>query len=125
MSSGIRIELEGLTRDQLTDRIVEMKSEIVKAREDYARIIDLRLYHLERSQNLYMRRESFEIASIPTNIKYEDLEDEVIDIAREAKVMVNKKVIFLQPTDLKNRKTVIVRLVNREYSTQAIINGKN
>ena len=94
MSSEIRSELEGLTRDQLMDIIVGMKSEITKAREDYAKIIDLRLYHPERNQNLYMqygRRESFEITGIPTNIKDEDLEDEVIDIAKEAKVMVNRQ----------------------------------
>ena len=52
MSSEISSELEGLTRDQLMDIIVGMKSEITKAREDYAKIIDLRLYHPERNQNL-------------------------------------------------------------------------
>ena len=40
MPSEIRSELEGLIPHQLMDRIIEMKSEIVKAREDYAKIID-------------------------------------------------------------------------------------
>ena len=39
----------------------------------------------------YGRRESFEIAGMPTNIKDGGLEDEVIDIAGEAKVMVNRQ----------------------------------
>ena len=126
MTSEIRSELEELTREQLMDRIVEMKSEIVKVREDYAKIIHLRLYHLERSQILYIqygRRETFEIAGTPTNIKDEDLEDEVIDIAMEANVMVNrqplKKSDISAAHRLKSGKTVIIRVVNRKYFTQA------
>ena len=90
------------------------------------------LVNLERNQNMntqYGRRESFEIVGIPENIEDDKLEDEVLEITKEAKVNVNRQP--LKKTDicavhrLKNKQTTIVRVVNRKFSTEAVFSGKN
>ena len=57
------------------------------------------------------------------------LEDEVIDIVKDAKVLVNrqplKKSDICAVHRLKDKKTTIVRVVNRKFAHQAIVNGKN
>ena len=90
------IELNSLDKDQLIKVVLQLKGEISKLNDDYRKVTNLRLYHLERNQNMYQqygRRESFEIVGIPQNIVDERLEDEVIDILKEAKVMVNRQPI--------------------------------
>ena len=76
----------------------------------YKKITNLRFYHLERNQNMLMqygRRDSVEISGIPQEIGVDKLEDEVIDILKEAEVRVNrqfvKKWIFKLFTALKTR----------------------
>ena len=75
----------------------------------------MRLYHPERNQNIHMqygRRESFEIFGIPQSVTDGDLEDEVIDILKEAKVSLNrqpiKKIDIVAVHRLSNKKTTIV-----------------
>ena len=121
-----------LSNDQLIQVILGLKGEINKLNDDFKKVVNLRLYHLERNQNMYMqygRRESFEIVGIPQNIPDDKLEDEVIDIMKEAKVSVNrqpmKKMDISAVHRLADKKTTIVRVVNRKYSRQAIINGRN
>ena len=72
--------LQSLEKDDLIKIIGDLKNEINKRDEDFKKLINLRLYNLERAQNIssqYNRRESFEIVGIPTSITNDDLEDEV------------------------------------------------
>ena len=77
----------------------------------------------------YNRRESFEIAGIPENVADDKLEEEVIQICNEAGVKVHGN--ELSKTDicavhrLKDKKTTIVRVMNRKFSRSAKINSKN
>ena len=43
-----------LNRDQLIEIIIGLKDKVIKMNEEYKKIIDLRLYHLERNQNMHM-----------------------------------------------------------------------
>ena len=114
------------------DLVMSLKSEMSEMKEDYMKVINLRFYHLERNVNLnmqYNRRESFEIVGIPTSVENDKLEDEVIDILKDAKVSVNrqhiKKMDICAVHRLHDKKTTIVRVVNRKWSKEAVINGKN
>ena len=95
-------------------------------------MVNLRLYHLERSHNMFLqynRRESFEIAGIPQNIADDKLEDEVIDICREAKLQVDRQPLTKRDIcavhRLADKKTTVVRVVNRKFSREAVFCGKN
>ena len=121
-----------MSKDQLMDMVIQLKGKLTQLTDDFVKVTNLRLYHLERSHNLHMqygRRESFEIVGIPPEVSDDKLEDEVLEITKEAKVLVNRQ--GLKKTDicavhrLRDKKTTIVRVVNRKFSTQAIINGKN
>ena len=83
-----------LSNDELIEVILGLKGEITKLNDDFKKVTNLRLYHLERNHNIYMqygRRESFEIVGIPQDIPDDRLEDEVIEIMKEAKVLVNRQ----------------------------------
>ena len=65
------VELEAMDKDSLIQVVKKLKGELAKKTDDFIRVTNLRLYHLERAQNLslqYNRRESFEIAGIPDHI---------------------------------------------------------
>ena len=118
-------ELDNQTKETLIEVITNLRSEITKLNEDYKKIINLRLYHLERNHNMHMqygRRETFEIVGIPQDISDENLENEVIDILKEAKVAVNrqpmKKMDIAAVHRLADRKTTVVRVVNRKFSSE-------
>ena len=123
--------LSTLTKDELIKVIKNLDNEIKRKEEDFAKIINLRLYTLERNQFMmqqYSRRDSFEISGIKSSIDDMALEDEVIDILKEADVKVNRQ--HIKKTDiqavhrLKNGAT-IVKTVNRKFAREAIYNSKN
>ena len=96
------------------------------------KITNLRLYHLERSQNLslqYNRRESFEVVGIPSDIPQDQLEEEIIEIVKEAKVSVNRQplkksdIVACHRTGKKG--AVVCRVMNRKFSRDAIVKSKN
>ena len=128
-------QLNALSKEDILKKFVELKDEVFKLKSDFMRVTELRLYHLERNQNMYEqygRRESFEVTGIPVHIgkdNPEELEAEIIAIAKEAKVLVNRQP--LKASDicavhrLKNKKTTIVRVVNRKFAFQCLVNGKN
>ena len=94
MGDDGRDALNELTREKLIEVVLQLKGELTKVTDDFKKLINLRFYHLERNQNLsqqYGRRESFEISGIPETIADDKLEDEVIDIMKEAKVTVNRQ----------------------------------
>ena len=66
-----------------------------------------------------------EIVGIPQDVKDERLEEEVIDILKEAEVRVNrqspKKMDIQAVHHLKNRKVTIVKMVNRKFAKEALI----
>ena len=67
----------------------------------FRKLVNLRLYLLERNQHVldqYGRRDTIEITGIPDDVDHDDLEQEVIDIFRDAKVTVNRQ--FIKPLDI-------------------------
>ena len=124
--------LQSLSKDDLIKIINDLKGEVAKLNDDFYKVTNLRLYHLERSQNMfqqYNRRESFEIAGIPQTVPIEGLEDEVIEICKEEKVYVNrqpiKKTDIVAVHRLADKKTTVVRVMNRKFSREALMCGKN
>ena len=121
-----RDTLQQMNKDQLIDQILKMN-------EDFVKVTQMRLYFLERNSYMheqYGRRESFEIVGIPKSVGTEALEDEVIDILKEADVKVEGD--FITKKDIcavhrigKQKATTIVRVVNRKFAWQALISGKN
>ena len=92
-SEDERTRLQAMETKDLVDMVIQLKTDISKMQEDFMKITNLRLYHLERSQNMstqYNRRESFEIVGIPPTVPDDKLEDEVLEIVKEAKVQVNR-----------------------------------
>lgn len=125
-------QLLNMEKESLVEIIKNLKNELDKKNEDFMKVTNIRLYHLERAQNLslqYNRRESFEISGIPENVSQERLEDEVVEIAKEAKVSVNRQP--LRKTDIVachrvgEKGTVVCRVMNRKFAREAIVNGKN
>ena len=77
----------------------------------------------------YGRRESFEIVGIPQNVSDDQLEDEVIQIMKEAKVSVNrqnmKSMDICAAHRIGKNGTTIVCVVDRKFSQAALVSGKN
>ena len=117
-----RDTLQQMNKDQLIDTILKMN-------EDFVKVTQMRLYFLERNAYMheqYGRRESFEIVGIPKSVGNDALEDEVIDILKEADVKVEgenitKKEICAVHRIGKEKATTIVRVVNRKFAWQALI----
>ena len=124
--------LEALDKQQLIKMVMDLSTSIIKLQEDYKRVIDFRLYNLERSVNLnhqYLRRDSIEISGIPSTVTDDKVEDEVIEILKEAKVSLNRqnlKKSDIQAAHRKGKKgVVIVKMVNRKFARTALVNKKN
>ena len=125
-------QLLNMEKEALVDIIKNLKNELEKKTNDFIKITNLRLYHIEWAQNFslqYNRRESFELSGIPEHITQERLEDEVVEIVKEAKVTVNRQP--LKKTDIVachrvgKKGTVVCRVINRKFAREAIVNGKN
>ena len=94
MSTLERDQLITMSSEVLVDIIFKLKEDMSKMQDDFQKVTNLRLYHLERNANLslqYGRMESFEIVGIPQTVPDDQLEDEVIEIVKEAKVLVNRQ----------------------------------
>ena len=132
-NSNINSEsLESLQKDQLITLVLSLKTQMQTLNEDFRKLTNLRLYHLERGQFMhlqYSRRNSIEISGIPTNIGDKELEDEVVDVLREAKVLVNRQPVKKMDIEachrLSNGSTTIVKMVNRKHAKQALFNDSN
>ena len=121
-----------LDKNELIKIIIAQKSEIVSLNEDFKKLTNLRLYHLERSHYMHLqygRMDTVEIVGIPQDVKDERLEEEVIEILKEAEVQVNRqsprKMDIQAVHRLKNRNVTIVKMVNRKYAKEALICGRN
>ena len=74
--------LETLDKQQLINMVLTLTNTESELQEDYKKVISLRLYNLERNMIMsqqYYRRDTLEISSVPSSIKNDDIEDEVID----------------------------------------------
>ena len=63
------IDLEALGKQQLIEMVRNLNQTLSKLQEDYKKIINLRLYNLERSMNLsqqYLRRDTLELMEFQT-----------------------------------------------------------
>jgi hypothetical protein len=125
-------QLNELGKDNLIAMVLSLQQEVKKKDEDFRKLINLRLYLLERNQNIlnqYGRRESIVITGIPADIPHDDLEQDVIEIFKEAKVVVNRQPI--KPMDISavhrigKAGHVICKVVNRKFAKTALQNGKN
>lgn len=117
-----------LEKDKLIEIVVSLQQTICKLQDDFQKINNLRLYHVERRLNMteqYSRRDTLEITGIPMNIPDEKLEDEVIGIMKDTKVSVNRqpiKKMDIQATHRIGKKgTVICKVVNRKFIREALI----
>ena len=69
--------LGNLSKERLIEIILSVNEKNEKLKDDYQKIINLRLYHLERDLNMslqYSRRDTIEITGIPPVIEDQDLE---------------------------------------------------
>ena len=86
--------LGGKSKKQLIERVEKLAAEnaILKEIQLYMEATNKKIEKLEKEQNKslqYLRRDSVEIAFIPVQIQYEDLEEEVVSIYGEAGVEVH------------------------------------
>ena len=107
-------DLEALNKEELIKMVLNLSSSIAKLQDDYKRIIDFRLYNLERSVNMnhqYLRRDSIEISGIPSSVDDDKVEDEVIELFKEAKITLNRQNIKktdIQAAHRKGKKGVVI-----------------
>ena len=124
--------LLALEKGELVKIIHNLKMEIEKKTEDFSKLINLRLYTLERSHFMhlqYTRRESFEVVGIPQAVTQEELEDEVVKITKDADVKVNrqnlKKSDIVACHRIGKKGNVVCRVINRKFAKEAVVCGKN
>ena len=124
--------LDALNKQQLIQMVLNLNQTISKLHEDFQRVTNLRLYHLERNlcmSQQYNRRDTLEIIGIPMHVEEQQMEDEIIEIFKDAKVTVNRQNIKKMDVQAAHRigkkGVVIVKVVNRKFIRAALINGKN
>ena len=124
--------LKGLDKKKLIELVLSLSDTIVKIQEDYKKVTDLRLYHLERNANMtnqYYRRDQLEISGIPPSVKDNEMEDEVIEILTEANVKLEGKPVKRHMLEAAHRigkaNKVVVKFANRKIARTALIKKKN
>ena len=124
--------LSDMSKEQLIEMVLGLNSKSTQLHEDFRKATNLRFYHLERKVNMnsqYSRSDSLEITGIPKNINDDQLEDEVIEIFKEAKATLNQQQIRkpdIQAVHRIGKKgKVIVKVVNCKFVQSALINGRN
>ena len=124
--------LDTVNKQQLIHMVLNLNERISKIQEDFQRVTNLRLYHLERNLAMtqqYSRRDTLEISGIPMHIDDDkQLEEEVVEIFKDVKATVNRqniKKIYIQAAHRIGKKgIVIVKVVNQKFVRAALINGK-
>ena len=124
--------LDALNKQQLIQMVLNLNQRITKIQDDFQRITNLRFYHLERNLAMtqqYSRRDTLEITGIPMHIDDKLLEEEVLEIFKDAKATVNrqniKKMDIQAAHRIGKKGVVIVKVVNRKFVRAALVNGKN
>ena len=120
-------ELLRLEIQELRKEILQIKETVKEIKEfNPQRGIEKRLISIERriaEQEQYSRRECIEIVGLPQNINGEDLENRVVETFDTAGVKVRRR-DFHAIHRLKDRKTVIAKLVNRRDAIGILKNKK-
>lgn len=124
--------LQQMDKGKLISMIHELREEVSSITADFQKVTNLRLYQLERAQNMnfqYGRRDTVEITGIPDSVLDNALEDEVIEIFKDAKIQVNRQPLKKQDIQAvhrkANKKTTIVKVVNRKFAREALYCSKN
>ena len=126
--------LNSLTKKELIELINGLRTEnsVLKELQTYMNQSNERLEKLEREQNRhiqYQMRDTIEISGIPTSVKQNDLEGEVLKIFETAGVEVNGYKLdyyHIQACHRIGKKGVtICKFVNRKFANNAIYSGKN
>ena len=80
--------LEALNKQQLFQMVLSLKQTISKLHKDFQRVTNLRPYHLQRNlcmSQQYNRRDTLGISGISMHAEEQQMEDEVIEIFKDAK----------------------------------------
>lgn len=88
MMMGDTNDLTKMEKGKLIKIINSLRQEVNSLNETFKKVTILRLYHLGRSHNMHLqygRKDTVEITGIPTNFVDTALEDEVIEIFKDAK----------------------------------------
>ena len=129
-------ELAALGPQQLANIIMKLCVENKQLKQsvdpEVAKRYDERLENLEREVNKnkqYLRRESIEFVGILANVRDEDIETEVINIMKAAKVKLSRRdvtTLDIHAAHRKNRRgDVIVKFTNRKWAEGAMRNRVN
>ena len=114
--------------------VKELRTEnlVLKELQAYIKLTNERLVILERAQNReiqYQRRNTIEIAGIPTSVKQEELEAEVVKIFNVAGVLVNGH--KLDPYQIQachrigKKGITICKITNRKFAYEGLYCSKN
>ena len=125
-----------MKKAELVEMVLALQTEkqtLVDERKHMFGSLTDRIVALERSQFLYEqygRRECIEISGIPTSVKDDDLEEEVLRIYQTAEVKVFGRDVCKEDISAchrlgKKKETTIVRFVNRKFAFAGLINSKN
>ena len=126
--------LGGMNKDDLIKLILCLNDEnsLLKEFKEFVKMSNDRFVELERKQNSYMqyhRRDTIEISGIPTNIKDEDLEGEVLRIYDAASVTVHGEKVAnrdIQACHRIGKKGVtIVKFMNRKFANAGLFSSRN
>ena len=125
--------LNSLTKKELIELINGLKTEnsVLKELQIYINQSNEKLEKLEREQNRhiqYQMRDTIEISGIPTSVKQNDLEGEVLKIFETAGVEVNGyKLDYyqIQACHRIGKKGVTCKFDNQKFANNAIYSGKN
>ena len=90
--------------------VLNLNQTISKLHEDFQRVPNHRLHHLERNlctSQQYNRRDTLEISGIlPMHVGEQQMEDEVLEIFKDAKVTVNRQNIKMDRIGQKRLSTL-------------------
>ena len=119
INDDIKLKKELKKKDFLVDYIINLRSRVEEL-ESY-NIIAKRVQMLERSQQ-YNRRESIELAGIPTSVPDEDLGQTSLSILSQIGVEEINSWQIHACHRLKNKKNTIIRFTTRKWADLTIHN---
>ena len=126
--------LNSYNKKELMDMVKELRTEnlALKELQAYIKLTNERLVVLERAQNReiqYQRRNTIEITGIPTAVKQDRLEEEVVKIFNAAGVSVNDHKLDpyqIQACHRVGKKGVTVcKFTNRKFAYEGLYCSRN
>ena len=134
--------LAKLNKNQLIQIVKDLQTENVTLTKERAELLDFKKFTEETNRRItelerehyktaqYYRRDTVEISGIPSSVKQDDLEDEVIRIYEAAGVRVDGQALDkLQIAAChfigKKKNKTIVKFVNRKFANEGLYGSKN